>query len=61
LIIPVTVISALNLAAWMGIAYAIFEFIAKPLAVAVGIGIVIWIIFKGLALFIQLFEASRGR
>ena len=61
MLIPVTVISALNLAAWMGIGYAIMQYMVLPIASGIAIMFSIWVVFKGLALLIGAYSGNRGR
>jgi len=61
MLIPVTIISALNLAAWVGIGYAVMQYMVFPIVSGIVIMLFIWFVLKGLALLIGAYSAVRGR
>jgi len=61
LLIPITIVGFVNLAAWLGVGYLIVQYVVQPLVSGIAIMFSIWILFKGLALLIGAYSGNRGR
>ena len=59
MIIPVTVIGALNMAAWLGVGYAIMQYMVLPLVSFIAVMISLWVVLRGISLVIRSFSGSR--